>query len=182
MKTRMNLVLVLALALMLFGVMVTMTSAASVTPVRPQGPCDVYAAAGDPCVAAHSSTRALYRRLPWPALPGPAPVGQHDPGHRPSSSPPLRMRAGTPTRPRRTPFCANTYCWIAKLLRDQSGHGNDLAQAPHGGTGSPTSMGGFDSVPVADWAPITIMGHKAYAVFIEPGMGLRDDKPDRHRS
>src|SRR6187455_3833641 len=29
-------------------------------PPRPPGPCDVYAAAGDPCVAAHSTTRALY--------------------------------------------------------------------------------------------------------------------------
>ncbi|HXS67460.1 MAG TPA: arabinofuranosidase catalytic domain-containing protein, partial [Candidatus Polarisedimenticolia bacterium] len=27
---------------------------------RPEGPCDVYAAANTPCVAAHSSTRALY--------------------------------------------------------------------------------------------------------------------------
>jgi hypothetical protein len=25
-----------------------------------QGPCDIYAAAGTPCVAAHSTTRALY--------------------------------------------------------------------------------------------------------------------------
>ena len=29
-------------------------------PSRPEGPCDVYAAEGTPCVAAHSSTRALY--------------------------------------------------------------------------------------------------------------------------
>src|SRR6476620_8946470 len=40
-------------------------SAQSATPVqagsgRPQGPCDIYAAAGTPCVAAHSTTRALY--------------------------------------------------------------------------------------------------------------------------
>jgi non-reducing end alpha-L-arabinofuranosidase len=27
---------------------------------RPQGPCDIYGAAGTPCVAAHSTTRALY--------------------------------------------------------------------------------------------------------------------------
>ena len=27
---------------------------------RPKGPCDIYAAAGDSCVAAHSTTRALY--------------------------------------------------------------------------------------------------------------------------
>ncbi|NMD02038.1 MAG: alpha-L-arabinofuranosidase, partial [Bacteroidales bacterium] len=31
-----------------------------VTPPRPEGPCDIYAAGGSPCVAAHSSTRALY--------------------------------------------------------------------------------------------------------------------------
>ena len=36
-------------------------------------------------------------------------------------------------------------------------------------------MGGFNNLPVADMAPITIMGHKAYGVFIEPGMGLRQD-------
>ena len=36
-------------------------------------------------------------------------------------------------------------------------------------------MGGFDNLPVADMAPITVMGHKAYGVFIEPGMGLRED-------
>src|SRR5690348_6665945 len=33
---------------------------AHVAPQRPEGPCDIYAAAGDPCVAAHSTTRALY--------------------------------------------------------------------------------------------------------------------------
>src|ERR1700710_454676 len=33
---------------------------ARVAMARPQGPCDIYGAAGDPCVAAHSTTRALY--------------------------------------------------------------------------------------------------------------------------
>src|ERR1051325_10898902 len=68
-------------------------------------------------------------------------------------------------------FCADTYCWITKLY-DQSGKRNHLVQAPRGGFSGP-AMGGFNNVPVADWAPITIMGHKAYGVFIAPGMGLR---------
>src|SRR5215831_9412927 len=34
--------------------------AAQTPPPRPQGPCDIYAAGGTPCVAAHSTTRALY--------------------------------------------------------------------------------------------------------------------------
>jgi hypothetical protein len=72
-------------------------------------------------------------------------------------------------------FCANTYCWIATVY-DQSGKGNHLTQAPRGGFSGP-AMGGFNNSPVADMAPITIMGHKAYGVFIEPGMGIRNDNP-----
>ncbi len=37
-----------------------------VPPPRPKGPCDIYAAAGDPCVAAHSTTRALYASYDGP--------------------------------------------------------------------------------------------------------------------
>ena len=36
-------------------------------------------------------------------------------------------------------------------------------------------MGGFNNLPLADMAPITIMGHKVYGVFIMPGMGLRQN-------
>ena len=34
---------------------------------------------------------------------------------------------------------------------------------------------GFNTLPIADMAPITIGGHKVYGVFIEPGMGLRQN-------
>jgi hypothetical protein len=70
-------------------------------------------------------------------------------------------------------FCANTYCWITTIY-DQSPKHNDLTQAPRGGFGGP-ALGGFDNLPIADMAPVTIMGHKVYGVFIEPGMGLRHD-------
>ena len=63
MKTRTNLALI-ALALTLIGATLTMASqtgsGAKVPPPRPKGPCDIYADAGAPCVAAHSTTRALY--------------------------------------------------------------------------------------------------------------------------
>ncbi len=70
-------------------------------------------------------------------------------------------------------FCANTYSWITKIY-DQSPKHNDLIQAPRGGFSGP-AMGGFNNLPLADMAPITIMGHKAYGVFIAPGMGLRQN-------
>src|ERR1035438_954373 len=62
MKTRINLVLTIALALTLIGATLTMAEQAgsNVPPPRPKGPCDIYTAGGDPCVAAHSTTRALY--------------------------------------------------------------------------------------------------------------------------
>ena len=70
-------------------------------------------------------------------------------------------------------FCAGTYCWIS-IIYDQSPKHNDLTQAPRGGFAGP-ALGGFNNLPIADMAPITIMGHKVYGVFIEPGMGLRQN-------
>jgi hypothetical protein len=139
---------------------------------RPQGPCDVYAAGGTPCVAAHSSTRALYASYNGPLYQ----VMRQSDGKtldigvvQPTAADP----GGYADAAAQDAFCANTYCWITTLY-DQSGHGNNLVQAPHGGFSGP-AMGGFNNVPVADWAPVTVMGHKVYGVFIAPGMGLRWD-------
>jgi hypothetical protein len=142
-------------------------------PPRPQGPCDIYAAAGDPCVAAHSSTRALSAAYNGPLYQ----VLRQSDGKtldigvvQPVASP-VPDAGGYAAAAAQDAFCANTYCWITTLY-DQSGKGNHLVQAPRGGFSGP-AMGGFNNLPVADMAPITIMGHKAYGVFIEPGMGLR---------
>jgi hypothetical protein len=70
-------------------------------------------------------------------------------------------------------FCAHTFCWIS-IVYDQSPKHNDLTQAPRGGFSGP-ALGGFNNLPIADMAPVTIMGHKVYGVFIEPGMGLRQN-------
>ena len=37
-----------------------LTATAAPSQAATQGPCDIYAAGGTPCVAAHSTTRALY--------------------------------------------------------------------------------------------------------------------------
>ncbi|HKO20020.1 MAG TPA: arabinofuranosidase catalytic domain-containing protein [Acidobacteriaceae bacterium] len=142
---------------------------------RPKGPCDIYAAAGDPCVAAHSTTRALYASYNGPLYQilrqsdgKTLDIGIAKPSASPSADPGGYADAGA-----QDTFCANTYCWITTIY-DQSGHHNDLTQAPRGAFSGP-AMGGFNNLPVADMAPITIMGHKVYGVFIEPGMGLRID-------
>ncbi len=71
-------------------------------------------------------------------------------------------------------FCANTICVINRIY-DQSGKGNHLYQAPPGPSFPGPAKGGFDTQPIADMAPITIGGHKAYGVYIMPGMGFRNN-------
>ena len=71
-------------------------------PSRPQGPCDIYAAGGSPCVAAHSSTRALSAAYNGPLYQ----VLRQSDGKTLDIGvvpPPRRTRADMPTRPRRTP-------------------------------------------------------------------------------
>ncbi len=144
---------------------------------RPQGPCDIYAAAGDPCVAAHSTTRALYRSYDGPLY---QVLRQSDSKTRdigvvrPAASP-TQDPGGYADAAAQDAFCANTYCFISKIY-DQSPKHNDLTQAPRGGFSGP-AMGGLNNLPVADMAPVTVMAHKVYGVFIEPGMGLRVDDP-----
>ncbi len=174
MKTRINFALMLALALTLIGATLTMTAQAGAGPnvplPRPKGPCDIYAAAGDSCVAAHSTTRALYASYNGPLYQ----VLRQSDGKTLDIGvvqPVASDAGGYANAAAQDAFCANTYCWITTIY-DQSPKHNDLTQAPRGGFSGP-AMGGFNNLPIADMAPITIMGHKAYGVFIEPGMGLR---------
>jgi len=164
--------LALALTLPVTALMIAAQAGAGrhVAPPRPQGPGDLYAAAGCPCVAAHSTTRALYASYNGPLYR----VMRQSDGKaldigvvQPSAA----VVGGYADAAAQDAFCANTYCWITTIY-DQSGKGNHLVQAPRGGFSGP-AMGGFNNLPLADMAPITIMGHKAYGVFIAPGMGLR---------
>jgi hypothetical protein len=175
MKTRICLALILAAALTLIGAMLTLAQQpAAGAGARPKGPCDIYAAANDPCVAAHATTRALYASYNGPLYQvlrqsdgktldiGVVPSSASDPG-------------GYANAAAQDAFCANTYCWITTVY-DQSPKKNHLTQAPRGGFAGP-AMGGFNNISIADAAPITIMGHKVYGLFIAPGMGIRNDNP-----
>jgi hypothetical protein len=179
MKTRIDLALMFSLLLTLVGanVMIAQQGGAGsgALPPRPQGPCDIYAAAGDSCVAAHSTTRALYASYNGPLY---QVLRQSDGktldiGVVPPVASPVPDAGGHADAAAQDKFCANTYCWISTVY-DQSPKHNDLTQAPRGGFLGP-ALGGLNNVPIADMAPITVMGHKVYGVFIEPGMGLRHD-------
>jgi hypothetical protein len=175
MKTNRFRALALPLLAICAPLAIAQPSQAAPAPPRPKGPCDIYATAGDSCVAAHSTTRALYAAYNGPLYQ----VLRQSDGKtldigvvQPASSP-VPDAGGYAGAAAQDKFCANTYCWITTIY-DQSGKHNDLTQAPRGGF-SGSALGGFNNLPLADMAPISIMGHKVYGVFIEPGMGLRID-------
>jgi hypothetical protein len=175
-KTNLHIVIRIAVAIALAATVVRLTMAqAGGAPPRPPGPCDVYAAGGAPCVAAHSTTRALYAGYNGPLYR----VLRQSDGKtldvgvvRPVATP-VPDTGGYADAAAQDAFCANTYCWITTIY-DQSPKHNDLVQAPRGGFSGP-AMGGFNNLPIADMAPVSLMGHKVYGVFVAPGMGMRQN-------
>ncbi|HEX5192630.1 MAG TPA: arabinofuranosidase catalytic domain-containing protein [Solirubrobacteraceae bacterium] len=156
-----------------FSIAASAPAAAAKAPsARPQGPCDIYAAGGTPCVAAHSTTRALYASYDGPLYQvrrasdgrtrniGVVRATRTDPG-------------GYADAAAQDAFCASTTCVITKIY-DQSPEHNDLTQAPRGNFSGP-ALGGQNNLPIATMAPVTLSGHKVYGAYIEPGMGLRDN-------
>jgi hypothetical protein len=128
-----------------------------------QGPCDIYAAGGTPCVAAHSTTRALYA-----AYDGPLYEVRRASDNTTANMYPLTA-GGVANAATQNSFCAGTTCVIAEIY-DQSGHGNNLTQAPGGG-----AAGGPDNLANATAAPTVLNGQQAYGVYVAPGTGYRDD-------
>jgi len=143
-------------------------------PSRPEGPCDIYAAAGAPCAAAHSTTRALYASYSGPLYQ----VLRKSDGRTLNigvARPAMGDAGGYANAAMQDAFCAGSTCWIS-IIYDQSPKRNHLYQAPRGaflGQG----MGGYNTLPLADAAPVMLMGHKVYGVYIVPGMGLRLNDP-----
>ncbi|KAJ7192933.1 alpha-L-arabinofuranosidase [Mycena pura] len=127
------------------------------------GPCDIYASGNTPCVAAHSTTRALYNTYSGPLY-------QIKRASDNATSTVSSLTAGgVANASAQDSFCAGTTCAITTIF-DQSGKGNHLTRAPAGGAAP-----GPDNLAPARGAPVMLNGKKAYGVFIAPGTGYRND-------
>ena len=130
-------------------------------------PCDVLAAAGHPCVAAHSTVRLivgdytgpLYQLCKGTATAGPASCqGQTQD---------IEAVDGYADASAHDTFCTGGNCTITKIY-DQSGQGNHLEPSPRGGA-KPSP----DNPANASALPVTVNGHSVYGILIEPGIGYR---------
>jgi hypothetical protein len=131
------------------------------------GPCDLYASGNTPCIAAHSTTRALYGAYTGSLYQ----VKRGSDGATTNITP--LAAGGVANAASQDKFCANTTCLIT-IIYDQSGRGNHLTQAPGGAFKGPEANGA-DNLASADGAPVTLNGQKAYGVFVSPGTGYRNN-------
>ena len=131
------------------------------------GPCDIYSSGGTPCVAAHSTTRALYSSYSGSLYQ----VKRGSDGATTNITP--LSAGGVANAAAQDTFCSRTTCLIT-IIYDQSGRGNHLTQAPPGGFRGPEANG-YDNLASATGAPVTLNGQKAYGVFVSPGTGYRNN-------
>jgi hypothetical protein len=146
----------------------TCSGSASAAPAAPatgatQAPCDIYAADGGPCVAAHSTVRALYATYNGPLYQ----VKKTD-GTPPKDIFPLAA-GGLANAADQDTFCGTDACTIS-IIYDQSGWGNHLTAAPAGMAKTTP-----DNEANAKAVSIMIGAQKVYGVHIVAGVGYRNN-------
>lgn len=125
-------------------------------------PCDIYKTAGTACVAAHSTTRALYKSYDGPLY------SVQRASDNTSKDIPLLAKGGYADASVQDRFCKDTVCTITKIY-DQSPEHNDLVIEGAGENGK------ADVGAPASALPIMAGGHPVYGLSISPGMGYRND-------
>jgi hypothetical protein len=126
-------------------------------------PCDIYGAAGTPCVAAHSMVRALYGTYN-----GPLYEVQRASDNR-TANIGLLAPGGYANAAAQDQFCVNTHCTVTRIY-DQSPRHNDLTIEGAGGNGR------ADVGAPADALPVAAGGHTVYGLEISAGMGYRNNR------
>jgi hypothetical protein len=140
----------------------------SAPPVAPaagavRAPCDIYAADGGPCVAAHSTARALYATYSGPLYQVKKADGTPHDVH------PLAP-GGLADSADQDAFCGVDACTIS-IIYDQSGWGNNLTSAPAGMAKTTP-----DNEAKATGVSMTLAGgQKVYGIHIVPGVGYRNN-------
>jgi hypothetical protein len=142
------------------------------TGTRSDGPCDVYAAANTPCVAAYSMIRALTKTYTGPLYQvrnGSSAMNTGSGGMTKD----IGMTAdGFADTASQDTFCSGSICTVS-LLYDQSGKKNNLKVAPKGlsNGGAYAAMDDFESS--ATKGQLMVSGHKVYPLYMAAREGYR---------
>jgi hypothetical protein len=124
------------------------------------GPCDIYAAANTPCVAAHSTVRALYGAYNGPLY------QLRRASDKTVKDVPVLASGGFVDVSVQNTFCQGTTCTIS-ILYDQTSNKNDLVKSPkahwlaNGGVEADAAQG-----------QITVGGHIAHGIYVTSGSNV----------
>jgi hypothetical protein len=149
-------VLIIIPVIMLLAIFVIMNAGEQKVMAAVTGPCDIFASGGTPCVAAHSTVRALYGSYSGKLYQ----VRRSD---NTTKDIVTLSTGGFADGASQDTFCSGSTCVIT-VIYDQSGKGNDLWYQ-----GSTQVPGSTVCIPAtATKESLTISGHKVYALNTDP--------------
>ena len=144
-----------------------------------QGPCDILGAAGNPCVAAHSTVRALYA-----SYAGPLYTVFHNQKNVSSDIGVLKP-GGFADAQQHESLCPIEGECVISCVVDQSGNGNHLRprddrgvpQKTHG-KGPPTRFGHLHNPVDATKHKLHVGGDntEVFGMYFDPGMGYKNNR------
>ena len=136
------------------------------------GPCDIYAAADTPCVAAYSMVRRLRRAYTGPLYQVRSDSSNQNTGSGGTVHNIGITNDGFADAAAQDSVCDGTTCTVS-LLYDQSGNGNDLLVAKAGPSAGGTYAAMDDFESIADAGALTVGGHQVYPLYMAARQGYR---------
>jgi hypothetical protein len=133
-------------------------------------PCDVLSAAGNTCVAAHSTIRQLYSKYTGPlyqVCKGATQMGPNSCLGGAAAMKDIPQLNGYADASVQDAFCTGAVCTIFTIY-DQSGMGNLLRPSPKGGNSATAN-----NPAVATALPTKAGGHNVYGIYIRKLQGYR---------
>ena len=137
-----------------------------------EGPCDIYAAANTPCVAAYSTIRRLNSQYMGPLYQVRNGSSSMNTGSGGMSKDIGVTADGFADTAAQDAFCSGSVCTFS-LLYDQSGNGNDLSVAKKGLSNGGAYAGMDDFESSATKGMLMVGGHKVYSLYMAAREGYR---------
>jgi len=139
---------------------------------RGDGPCDIYGAASNTCVAAYSMVRALTKTYSGPLFQVRSPSSNTNKGTGGTTTDIPMLADGYADTAAMDAACGSSYCTVS-VLYDQSGNKNDIKRAPKGNTSGGSTGAEDDYESPANKGAVTAGGHKVYSLYMNKHDGYR---------
>lgn len=140
--------------------------------VRTDGPCDLYQAAGTPCVAAYSMIRGISKAYTGPLYQVRSGSSAMNTGTGGMTKDIGMTADGYADSAAQDAFCAGSVCTVS-ILYDQSGNSNNLTVAKKGLSAGGEYADDDDFESTATKGPVTAGGKKVYSLYMAAREGYR---------